>query len=79
MSADRGQLRTMWLLPFTAAADEAARVVDPRHDRRLGPASRPIGRVLCSRLSDHGELTAHAVWPATEISAVLISSGQIAT
>jgi hypothetical protein len=29
MSADRGQLRTMRLLPFTAAADEAAWVADP--------------------------------------------------
>src|SRR5271166_4657854 len=28
MSADRGQLRTMRLLPFTAAADEAAWVAD---------------------------------------------------
>ena len=29
MSVDRGQLRTMRLLPFTAAADEAAWVADP--------------------------------------------------
>ena len=28
MSADRGHLRTIRLLPFTAAADEAAWVVD---------------------------------------------------
>jgi hypothetical protein len=29
MSADRGQLRTIRLLPFAAAADEAAWVADP--------------------------------------------------
>ena len=29
MPVDRGQLRTMRLLPFTAAADEAAWVADP--------------------------------------------------
>ena len=34
MSVDRGQLGTMRLLPFTAAADEAAWFADPRHDRR---------------------------------------------
>jgi len=45
----------------------------------LGQASRPVGRVLCKRLCDRDERTAHAVWPAAEISAVLISSGQIAT
>jgi hypothetical protein len=32
ISADRGQLRTMRLLPFTAAADETASVAGPRHD-----------------------------------------------
>ncbi len=34
MSVDRGHLRVMRLLPFTAAADEAAWFAGPRHDRR---------------------------------------------
>ncbi len=57
MSADRGQLRTMRLLPFTAAADEAAWVADPRHDRRQGPASKRMPRMpglavmLCPQVS----------------------------
>ena len=43
MSADRGQLRTMRLLPFTAAADEAAWVADPGTivGRGQQAASRP--------------------------------------
>ena len=42
MSADRGQLRTMRLLPFTAAADEAAWVVDP--GTMVGRASKSACR-----------------------------------
>jgi hypothetical protein len=34
MSVDRGQLRTMRLLPFGAATDETTWFADPWHDRR---------------------------------------------
>jgi hypothetical protein len=57
MSADRGHLRTMRLLPFTAAAW----VADPRYDRRQEPASRPVGRVLCRCVPDLGEWTRYNV------------------
>ena len=58
MSADRGQLRTMRLLPFTAAADEAAWVADPRHDSSAG-ASKSACRpgLVRGHAPDHGECT----------------------
>jgi len=52
MSGDRGHMRTMRLLPFTAAADKAAWVAILRHDRRQGAsksACRP-GPVQASLL-----------------------------
>ena len=39
--------------------------------------SRPVGRVWCAGIPDQGGCTNHVLWPAAEISAVLIIFGQI--
>ena len=61
MSIDRGQLGTMRLLPFTAAADEAAWSAAPGTISSVAPASRPVGRVWCVRSADLGECAMHAL------------------
>lgn len=45
----------------------------------LGPiANRSVGRVWCTAVPDHGEYTQYVVWPAGEISVILIGSRKLA-